>query len=118
MRASQEITGRAASNRMCRFGPSAYTNRCSDDQDAQNSLPESRSDCLESDLLSRCRAGDGPAAPVEWVETGKAVSAQYAEARAEARQKALLRNACFQQVHRRRSCVGFGPSWPYYDQGV
>jgi len=35
---------------------------------------------------------------VSWVETGEAVSAQYAEARAEARQKALLRNACFQQV--------------------
>ena len=35
---------------------------------------------------------------MSWVETGEAVSAQYAEARAEARQKALLRNACFQQV--------------------
>ncbi len=43
------------------------------------------------------RAENG-AAPVSWVETGDAVSAQYAEARAEARQKALLRNACFQQV--------------------
>ncbi len=44
------------------------------------------------------RVANGQAAPVEWVETGAAVSAQYTEMRAEARQKALLRNACFQQV--------------------
>ena len=49
-------------------------------------------------LRGLCRAANGCAAPVEWVETGDAVSAQYAEARAEAHQKALLRNACFQQV--------------------
>jgi hypothetical protein len=45
-----------------------------------------------SDLFVGCRPANGQAAPVAWV------SAQYAEARAEARQKALLRNACFQQV--------------------
>ena len=53
---------------------------------------------LDSMLLLTCRPTNGSAAAVPWVETGEAVSAQYAEARAEARQKALLRNACFQQV--------------------
>ena len=52
---------------------------------------------------------DAAAQQVPWVATGAAVSQQYAEARAEARDHMRLRNALFQQVHALHLLCSPGP---------